>query len=85
MYIISSFQNEDIIMIIIVPRAIDGIKKIERNLKTIKLNYEDMKNNERYIDLFLPKFKAETTVTLDKPLCKVKFHNFIFLIITMTS
>ena len=69
-----SFQNDDLMMVIIVPREIDGLSEIENNLEKIKLDYEKDLRYKREICLSLPKFKIETTTELIPHLSNVSHH-----------
>lgn len=66
-------QNEDVSLVIIVPKEIDGLKAIEDNLDKIQLDESDIRHYKREVCLALPKFKIESTIDLNQHLNEVSF------------
>ncbi|XP_032456305.1 antichymotrypsin-2 isoform X1 [Nasonia vitripennis] len=62
------YENEDLALVIIVPKEIDGLKQVEDNLEKIQIDEHDLKRYKREINLALPKFKIETTIDLNQHL-----------------
>lgn len=60
-------------MIIIVPNAVDGLSSLVEGL--VNYTLADLRNREKFgtIRVLLPKFKIESTATLNKPLEQVLF------------
>ena len=62
-------------MAVIVPKEIDGLSNLEKNLENIHLDYEkDLKTYK--IKLSFPKFKVETTLDLSSNLVDVGYLYF---------
>ena len=55
-------------MVIVIPKDIDGLKNVEKNLKKTKIDYENLNRNKHEMNLMLPKFKISTTIDLNKSL-----------------
>ncbi|KAJ8680726.1 hypothetical protein QAD02_016513 [Eretmocerus hayati] len=68
------YENEDLSMIIIAPKDLGGLQKIEENLDKIDLNLTAENNFYRKkLVLSLPKFKVETTIDLNQHLDELRF------------
>lgn len=68
-------QNEDIVMMIILPNKVDGLSNLQNNF-----SWEILANAERWnkdIELYLPRFKIEFTVDLKNILQKVLIIHFM--------
>ena len=65
-------------MVVIVPKEIDGLTKIENDLENLKLDYQNDLKYKREICLSLPKFKIETTIELNPHLMDVSHRYFLF-------
>ncbi|XP_011497720.1 PREDICTED: alaserpin-like [Ceratosolen solmsi marchali] len=63
--LILPYANEDVNMIIILPKKVDGLKYVENNLEKFSFNYEtDLKHYKLKIDLSLPKFKIISDINM---------------------
>ncbi|KAJ8681833.1 hypothetical protein QAD02_017625 [Eretmocerus hayati] len=60
------YENKDLKMIIILPDEVNGLSLIEENLESVRP--EQLKGEEVTVELYLPKFKIESTIDLEKPL-----------------
>lgn len=58
-------------MLIVVPKEIDGLDRVEKNLEKINIDYEELKYAPEKVQLYLPKFKVETTIDLNSHLSEV--------------
>lgn len=58
-------------MLIVVPKEIDGLREVERNLEKIEIQYEELSYASEKVQLYLPKFKVETTIDLNPHLNEV--------------
>ncbi|KAL7301141.1 hypothetical protein TKK_0006115 [Trichogramma kaykai] len=66
------YTNEDLMMVIIVPNDIDGLKDVEANLEKFDIDYAgEFRRKECEVKLFLPKFKIETTIDMQPHLEKM--------------
>lgn len=74
------YNNSDITMMLILPNAIEGLEALETKLKNMDLNVISEKLNEKYIRVYLPKFRLEHEVDLKEPLMKVRFNILRFLL-----
>ncbi|KAH8407539.1 hypothetical protein KR222_005052, partial [Zaprionus bogoriensis] len=70
------FANSDITFLIILPREIDGIRKLEKTLKDFDLNEVAMRSVMHDVDVSIPKFRIEGDIDLKIPLVKVS-HRII--------
>lgn len=59
-------------MVIIVPDEKDGLSDIVKNLGSFNQSRLEKSGYEREIQLYLPKFKIESTIDLKKPLTDVR-------------
>uniref|UniRef100_A0ABD2XEK2 Serpin domain-containing protein n=1 Tax=Trichogramma kaykai TaxID=54128 RepID=A0ABD2XEK2_9HYME len=58
------YSNQDLMLVVVVPDEIDGLKHIEANLEKINVDVKHMAFSKREVELYLPKFKIETTLDL---------------------
>ncbi|XP_037825047.1 serine protease inhibitor 42Dd isoform X2 [Lucilia sericata] len=65
------YENSDLSMLIILPKQIDGLEKLESNLKGLDLNDITSKMLVESVDVFLPKFRIEFDIDLKEPLKKM--------------
>lgn len=65
-------------MVIVLPKQIDGLAKLQQQLATKDLRDLLKKRSYEYVNLSLPKFKFEATIQLKQKLTKVSAH-LIFL------
>ena len=73
-------------MFIIIPNEITGLAEVEKNLDKITIN-QLLDGTKDDVKVFLPKFKIESEIRLEKPLSKVSnfstsrsfFGSFLFL------
>lgn len=52
-------------MVIVIPKEVDGLDHVEKNLEKIEIDSESFKFSRREMCLSLPKFKVETTLNLN--------------------
>lgn len=66
-------QNEDILMVLVVPDEIEGLSDIEKNLDKIDLDYQNQfgRGFKTEVNLYLPRFKIESTIDLNEILQEV--------------
>lgn len=63
-------------LIVVLPHEVDGIKELQEQLKDpFVLGNELSQMKEKELDLYLPKFKIETTIDLKDALEKVRIIN----------
>ncbi|XP_012271556.1 alaserpin isoform X3 [Orussus abietinus] len=67
------YKNEELSMIIILPDKLDGLPELEKKLKNFDLRRLNDLGYERDVELFLPKFKIESTLELEPALKKLGF------------
>lgn len=60
-------------MIVILPDEIDGLDEVVRQLETINIRDIRRKGFMQYVELNLPRFKIDTTISLKSVLQKVCF------------
>ncbi|KAJ8688155.1 hypothetical protein QAD02_023950 [Eretmocerus hayati] len=66
------YKNKELKMVIILPNKMDGLSDIEKNLSSLILSRLAESNDDaRGFDLYLPRFKIETTIDLQQPLQKL--------------
>ncbi|XP_014205333.1 antichymotrypsin-2 isoform X3 [Copidosoma floridanum] len=65
------YQNKDIRMVIIVPDEVDGLSKVEQNLEAFNYNRLTTIGFKREVELYMPKFKVESTLDLKAVLEKM--------------
>ncbi|XP_046429091.1 serpin B6-like isoform X1 [Neodiprion virginianus] len=65
------YQGDELSMIIIVPYEVDGLQKIQDNLHQVNLKQSLQKSYPSDVELFLPKFKIESTLDLQETLEKL--------------
>lgn len=58
-------------MVIIVPRDVEGLERIEKNLEKVKVKFNIFSILDREIKLSIPRFKIETTLDLTDHLKEV--------------
>ncbi|XP_014220606.2 antichymotrypsin-2-like isoform X6 [Trichogramma pretiosum] len=58
------YSNQDLMLVVVVPDEVDGLKHIEANLEKINVDVKHMAFSKREVELYLPKFKIETTLDL---------------------
>lgn len=64
-------QNENLKMVIIVPDEVDGLGQVLDNLESFNSTRLAKSAYSRDVQLYLPKFKIESTIDLKEPLQKV--------------
>lgn len=74
------FQNTDFALVIIFPNQVQGLKKIEENIKNVNIDYNKDFDSYQLMDLELPKFKIESTVELVECLQDVRYFQIFNLI-----
>lgn len=52
-------------MLIIVPKDIGGLEEIEKNLDKVQIDYDELSYAPEKVQLYLPKFKVESTIDLN--------------------
>nr|AOW41295.1 serpin-1M [Pteromalus puparum] len=62
------YENKDLKMVIIVPDEIEGLSAIQENLESFNHTRLAEAGSERDVQIYLPKFKIESTIDLQKPL-----------------
>ncbi|XP_008201831.1 alaserpin isoform X5 [Nasonia vitripennis] len=62
------YENKDLKMVIIVPDEIEGLSAIQENLESFNHTRLAEAGSEREVQLYIPKFKIESTIDLKKPL-----------------
>ncbi|OXU29427.1 hypothetical protein TSAR_002441 [Trichomalopsis sarcophagae] len=62
------YENKDLKMVIIVPDEIEGLSAIQENLESFNYTRLAEAGSEREVQLYIPKFKIESTIDLQKPL-----------------
>lgn len=67
------YKNKAVSMIIILPKARDGITELEKKLETFDLTTLDKQLHQVDVKVSLPKFKIATTMKLNEPLKEVCF------------
>lgn len=65
------YQGNELSMIIIVPHEVNGLKTVQENLYRVNLSQSVQQSSARDVDLFLPKFKIESTLNLEETLKKL--------------
>jgi serine protease inhibitor len=65
------YANRDVSMLVLLPRAIDGLKSLEGRLNEPQLTNWLAKLRVQKVNLFLPKFKLSSEFQLDKTLAKM--------------
>ncbi|XP_065369054.1 uncharacterized protein LOC135961482 [Calliphora vicina] len=65
------YENSDISMVIILPNEIEGLEKLEQNLRVMDLNEIIDKMTIRKAHVYVPKFRVEFDVDLKEPLEKL--------------
>ncbi|XP_046810747.1 serine protease inhibitor 42Dd-like isoform X2 [Lucilia cuprina] len=65
------YENSELSMLIILPNEIEGLEKLEENLKGLDLNDITSKMSVESVDVFLPKFRIEFDIDLKEPLKKM--------------
>lgn len=66
-----SYKDSDLSMLLILPNQVDGLSKLETQLKGVDLNDISSKMRSEDVDVFLPKFRIEFDINLKEPLTKV--------------
>lgn len=70
-------QDQDFVLVVIRPKKMDDLDRVEKNLVDIDLDYQhDFKNHEniRHTNLTLPKFKIESTIDFTEHLKQVSIQ-----------
>lgn len=70
--IIDVAKGGDFSFVVVLPNKKDGLAQLEKKLLTSSLSELLQRVSIKTLELYLPKFKIETTLDLKKPLCKVK-------------
>lgn len=70
-------QNRDLSMIIIVPEAVDGLSALVEGLSNYRIGDIRKQGKSHQIDVFLPKFKIESTLSLREPLEEVIYSHWL--------
>lgn len=65
------YQGNQLSMIIILPNEVTGLKSVLENLHQLNLSESLQRSRPREIELFLPKFRIETTLDLEEALMKL--------------
>ncbi|XP_011496608.1 PREDICTED: alaserpin-like [Ceratosolen solmsi marchali] len=59
------YANEEVFMIIVVPRKVDGLKHVEKNLEKISFDYEtDFERYKSEVFITLPKFNVKSEIDM---------------------
>jgi len=66
------FEKSNLTMMIILPRDIDGLAKLEEKLGQLDMNEVAAKSLMNSVDVTIPKFKIECDIDLKVPLQKVR-------------
>lgn len=70
------YEDQRFAMTIILPKSTDGIAELEKKLSAIDVT--SLKTSEKEIQIFLPKFRMESTINMKTPLTQVrKFRKLI--------
>jgi serine protease inhibitor len=62
------YKGDELSMLVLAPRSPDGLKKLEKKLTADSLEAWANKLRARQVEVFLPKFKLESSFALKKPL-----------------
>lgn len=62
-------------MLIVLPNEIDGLEKVEKSLETLSLKSLRRNRFLKEVDLYLPKFRVESTIELNNVLEEVSQLN----------
>ncbi|KAH8237418.1 hypothetical protein KR038_011642 [Drosophila bunnanda] len=65
------FEKSNVTMMIILPRAIDGLNILEQKLNNFDLNEVAARSHLNEVDVTLPKFRIECDIDLKEPLQKL--------------
>lgn len=65
------YINPDLSMAIVVPKQVDGLKELEQQLTSSRLNSWFDSLGEQEVVVFLPKFKLEVPLNLNSILCEL--------------
>ncbi|XP_075168016.1 serine protease inhibitor 42Dd-like isoform X1 [Haematobia irritans] len=66
-----SYEKSDLSMLVILPNEVEGLAKLESQLKGVDLNDITSKMYTADVDVFLPRFRIEFDIDLKEPLKKM--------------